>query len=54
MRLADFWPLFFWRFVAPETRIGSGLNYAERRQSGRATMLDSTWAVIRCPAREPG
>lgn len=53
MRLADFWPRFFWHFVAPEARTGPRLNYAERCRSGRATMLDSTWAVIRCPAREP-
>ena len=52
MRLADFWPRFFWRFVGPEARIAA-LDHAERRLSGRATLLRSSWAVIRCPATEP-
>ena len=46
--LADFsswWPIYFYRFSDPESRMGERLNYAERVRRGRATILRSSWVV---------
>ncbi len=51
MTIADFWPAFFYRFVAPERRTGAHLNYAARMRSARALLLPSSWIVLTCPAR---
>ena len=46
---ADWWPIFFYRFVGPEERLGDGLNYAARIRSCRATVLRKTWVIYDCP-----
>ena len=51
---AEFWPAFFYRFVDPDARSGERVNYAARVHEGRATILDSTWVVIECPALGQG
>jgi hypothetical protein len=56
-RLADYrswWPIFYYRFVHPEARMGPGLNYAGRVRDARATVLPSGWVLYRCPARAGG
>lgn len=52
LTIAEFWPVFFYRFVGPEERRGSELNYAGRMREADALLLPSTWLVLRCPARE--
>ncbi len=49
--LVEFWTEFFYRFVGPEGRSGSNVNYAGRIREGRALLLPSTWIVFHCPAR---
>jgi len=39
------WPIFFYRFVHPEERMGSHLNYAERARRCRAVVLSSAWVI---------
>jgi hypothetical protein len=43
------WPIFFYRFVGPEARLGEHLNYARRVRRARALVLDSSWVVYDCP-----
>jgi hypothetical protein len=43
------WPLFFYRFVDPEMRMGGKLNYADRIRSARAEVLDNSWVIFHCP-----
>ncbi len=54
LRLAEFWPVFFYRFLDLPRRSGDELNYAGRIRDARAVVLRSTWTVFHCPAREPG
>jgi hypothetical protein len=51
--LADYrwWPVFYYRFVNPESRMGPHLNYADRIRNAEARVLPLDWVVIRCPAR---
>ena len=51
LSIDEFWPVFFYRFVRPEERSGARLNYAGRMREASATLLPSTWVVLRCPAR---
>jgi hypothetical protein len=46
---ADWWPLFFYRFVGPEARMGNKLNYADRIKSARAEILPTAWVFYHCP-----
>lgn len=54
LAIDEFWPVFFYRFVDPASRIGPGLNYAGRLAEAEARMLPSSWIVLRVPAREEG
>src|SRR5205823_8985019 len=45
----DWWPLFFYRFVDPEQRMGGNLNYAQRIQSARAEVRPTGWVIYYCP-----
>lgn len=44
--LHDWWPVFFYRFVDPPSRMGPGLNYARRVASGSATVLSHAWTIV--------
>jgi hypothetical protein len=46
---ADFWPIFFYRFVDPAARRGDRLNYARRVRNATATVLPEGWVVYRSP-----
>ena len=46
---ADWWPLFFYRFVETDARMGDKLNYAERIRSARAQILPTAWVFYHCP-----
>ena len=46
---ADWWPLFFYRFVRPEARMGDQLNYADRIKTSRAEILPTGWVFLHCP-----
>ena len=46
---ADWWPLFFYRFVDPRSRMGDRLNYADRIKSARAQILPTAWVLYHCP-----
>lgn len=48
---ADWWPVFFYRFVNPEQRMGSHLNFADRARGARAELLPSSWVIYDCPPR---
>jgi hypothetical protein len=48
---ATWWPVFFYRFVGPEQRMGAGANYRERLADASATVLPSGATVYRSPAR---
>ena len=50
---ADWWPLFFYRFVDPRSRMGERLNYAGRIRLGTAEILSSSWVIYRCPTPAP-
>jgi hypothetical protein len=50
---ADWWPLFFYRFVGPEARMGNKLNYADRIKSARAEILPTAWVFYHCPPLSP-
>jgi hypothetical protein len=45
----QWWQIFFYRFVNPESRIGPNLNYANRLRSAKAIVL-STWVLYYCPS----
>jgi hypothetical protein len=47
----DWWPLFFYRFVDPRSRMGDKLNYADRIRTARAEVLPTGWAIYHCPRR---
>ena len=47
------WPIFFYRFVDWESRVGDGLNYGARARSGTAYVLDSGFVVLRSPPPAP-
>jgi hypothetical protein len=47
---ADFWPIFFYRFVDPAMWCGDRLNYARRMRNATATVLPEGWVVYRSPA----
>jgi hypothetical protein len=42
---------FYFRFVDPEARTGSLLNYAGRVREAQAVVLPLEWVLYRCPAR---
>jgi hypothetical protein len=46
---ADWWPVFFYRFVDPQSRMGDRLNYASRIKSARAEVLPNAWVFYYCP-----
>jgi hypothetical protein len=46
---ADFWPIFFYRFVDPAARSGSNLNYAGRVRGATAVVLPEGWVVYHSP-----
>jgi len=46
---ADFWPMFFYRFVDPARRSGEHLNYASRMATATRTVLVSGWTVYYSP-----
>jgi hypothetical protein len=46
---ADWWPLFFYRFVAPERRMHERLNYADRLRTATADVRDTSWVLFTCP-----
>ncbi|MCK6449096.1 MAG: glycosyltransferase family 39 protein [Planctomycetes bacterium] len=51
---SEWWPIFFWRFVDPRSRMGANANIAPRLHGARATVLRSSWTVFECgplPAR---
>ena len=50
-RYADWWPIFFYRFVDPRSRGGPSLNYAARVRNAHATVLPQQWVVYHCPPR---
>jgi hypothetical protein len=54
LAIDDFWPVFFYRFVEPGRRVGSGLNYAGRLAEAEARLLPCSWLVLRVPARAEG
>ncbi|MBI5432414.1 MAG: glycosyltransferase family 39 protein [Planctomycetes bacterium] len=45
---SEWWPIFFWRFVDPRSRMGAGANIAPRLVGARATVLASSWTVFEC------
>ncbi|MCC6407959.1 MAG: glycosyltransferase family 39 protein [Planctomycetes bacterium] len=45
---SEWWPIFFWRFVDPRSRMGAGANIAPRLIGARATVLASSWTVFEC------
>jgi hypothetical protein len=52
---SDFDEVFFYRFVDPNSRRGSKLNYAARLRGAQAYILTKSATVIfRSPARRPG
>jgi hypothetical protein len=53
-RYADWWPIFFYRFVDPQRRSGERLNYANRVREAHATVLPQQWVVYHCPPRPTG
>jgi hypothetical protein len=50
----DWWPVYYYRFVGPEGRMGRGLNYAGRTRDARAVVLPQQWVLYHCPARKGG
>jgi hypothetical protein len=51
-KFSDWWPIFFYRFVDPESRMGANLNFAERVRDAKATVLPAGWVIYHSPARE--
>lgn len=48
----DWWPIFFYRFVDPESRMGERINYADRIREARAVVLPEAGCVVfHAPAR---
>jgi hypothetical protein len=47
---SEWWPIFFWRFVDPRSRMGPNANIAGRLHGARATVLPSSWTLYRCEA----
>jgi hypothetical protein len=45
----EWWPVYFYRFVSPEARMGENLNYADRAQSATVTILPVGWRVYEMP-----
>jgi len=45
------WPIFFYRYVDPEDRMGEKANYWERFRNGRAVVLPSGISVYLAPPR---
>ncbi len=48
---ADWWPVFFYRFVDPRSRMGEHLNYAGRIRAARAEVLPNAWVFYHCPSQ---
>ena len=48
---SDWWPLFFYRFVDPQSRMGANLNYAERIREAHAEVLPTSWVIFHCPPK---
>lgn len=46
----DWWPIFTYRFVDPDSRRGDHLNYRDRVRNSRATVLPmSAWVIYESP-----
>jgi hypothetical protein len=50
----DWWRVYFYRFVEPQTRAGVLANYHDRVRAGRATVLASGVTIYRSPAPVAG
>ncbi len=50
----DWWPIFFYRFVDPQSRMHDKLNYAGRIRSARAVVLSFGPVVYHCPPLSEG
>jgi hypothetical protein len=44
------WPVYFYRFVSPEARMGRRANYHERLRNAKASVLPSGATIYQCPA----
>lgn len=44
------WPVYFYRFVSPEARMGPSANYRERLRNAKASVLPSGATIYQCPA----
>jgi hypothetical protein len=50
--LTQWWPIYFYRFVNPQERMGEKLNYADRVRTARAWILPPVgWRVYVSPGR---
>jgi MFS family permease len=50
----DWWPVYFYRFVNPPSRMHANLNYHERVSRGTAWVLPIGWRVFYSPGTEQG
>ena len=50
----DWWPVYFYRFVDPPSRMHANLNYRERVSRGTAWVLPIGWRVFYSPGGGPG
>jgi hypothetical protein len=46
----SWWQIYYYRFVYPEARTGSHLNYAGRTRDAEAFVLPLEWVLYHCPA----
>jgi hypothetical protein len=44
----EWWQVFFYRFVNPDSRRGPNLNYAARLTTARAVVMPP-WVIYYCP-----
>lgn len=47
----DWWRIYFFRFVDPDSRRGAAANFAGRMRDATAELLPHGWTVFRSPAR---
>jgi hypothetical protein len=51
---ADWWGIFYYRFVDPDSRRGTHANYADRLKTASAHVLQTSWIVYLSPgAQQP-
>jgi hypothetical protein len=50
----DWWPVYFYRFVDPPTRMGPNMNYRARVSRGTAWVLPIGWRVFYSPGNGDG